>query len=169
MRASKSTDLARPLSQKQSRKRKLSTEKQISKEVVKSINWYIYQNLILLPLLLPFYDEIQLQRGSALLKEDADRPYTHHCPKESSEEQNVIREVWPSSSPDLDPLEIVWNHMNDSISTRDPNITKLKGLSPALSEVWRSISQQHINHSIESIPARLQACINDNGGNNSNP
>lgn len=58
--------------------------------------------------------------------------------------------------------------MKDSIAARRPKITKIKALKSVLMEEWESVPQEKIDALIESMPARIAACIKDHGGNNFN-
>lgn len=62
-----------------------------------------------------------------------------------------MQDGWPSSSPDLNPIEIIWDYMKDSISL----ISKLYLLKN------EAIPQGKINGLIGSILSRIVPCIKD--------
>lgn len=162
-----------PPPKKRGPKPKRLTEKKIWKKGVKGIDWYRYQKLILLPHLYPFDWKIKSLRGQAVLMEDGAGPHSHHFLAELRDEEGIEQEAWPSSSPDINPIEInpieiLWTGMKDDIAARRPKVTKIKQLRQALVEEWESIPQVKIDTLINSMPARIKACIKDKGGNNFN-
>lgn len=144
------------------------TEQKICKKGVKGIDWYRYRKEILRPHLYPFYQKVNSLRDGAVIMEDGAGPHSHHFLEEERDSAGVKQEEWPSSSPDLNAIEIVWDHMKDSIAARRPKITKIKALRSVLMEEWESVPQEKIDALIESMPARIAACIKDHGGNNFN-
>ena len=71
--------------------------------------------------------------------------------------------TWPSSSPDLNPIENLWHILQAKIQNRQPKILK-KDLIYGLIEEWEKLDIDIINHLIDSMPRRLQAVIDAKGG-----
>jgi hypothetical protein len=72
--------------------------------------------------------------------------------------------TWPSSSPDLNPIENLWHILRTKICKRRPKILKKEDLMRALVEEWEKLDIGVINHLIDSMPRRLQAVIDTKGG-----
>jgi transposase len=72
--------------------------------------------------------------------------------------------TWPSSSPDLNPIENLWHILRSKIRKRRPKILKKEDLMCALVEEWEKLDVEIINHLIDSMPRRLQAVIDAKGG-----
>ena len=71
---------------------------------------------------------------------------------------------WPANSPDMNPIENLWAIMKDHVEELEPaNISDLKQI---LIQVWDGIEDQTIKNLIDSMPSRLQAVLNANGGPN---
>ena len=70
---------------------------------------------------------------------------------------------WPANSPDLNPIENVWRLLNISIQNRKPRTAD--GYWQLLKAEWAKLDQQTIGELIDSMPHRLQAVIDADGGN----
>ncbi|RPB10751.1 hypothetical protein P167DRAFT_461834, partial [Morchella conica CCBAS932] len=99
------------------------------------------------------------------IMENGAGPHSHYLLKGERDKAGIVQEGWPSSSPDLNPIEIIWDYMKVSISTRRPRITKISGttLRTVLIEEWEAIPQGKINALIGSMPSRIVACIKNKG------
>lgn len=100
--------------------------------------------------------------------EDGAGPHSNHLLEEERLREGIVQKEWPSSSPDLNPIEIIWNIMKDNLSARIPKVTKTKEIMSVLVEEWEVIPQEKIDSLIECMPKRVTACIKDKGGNNYN-
>ena len=69
---------------------------------------------------------------------------------------------WPSCSPDLNPIEGVWNRMKCEIRSR-PACNNLRELENLLVQVWNGIPQRDIDRLIASMTSRVRHIILANG------
>ena len=67
----------------------------------------------------------------------------------------------PPQSPDLNPIEHLWEHLDQQIRKRE--ITSKDSLKSAIMEEWLKISPEVTRKLVESMPRRLQAVIKANG------
>lgn len=67
----------------------------------------------------------------------------------------------PAQSPDLNPIEHLWEHLDRQIRKR--TITSKDSLKSVIMEEWQKISSDVTRNLVESMPRRLQAVINANG------
>jgi len=77
----------------------------------------------------------------------------------SSEKIRVLK--WPAQSPDLNPIELLWNVIK--LRIRKKKISNKGQLYQILQEEWSKIPAQTINDLIESMPRRCQAVFKSQG------
>ncbi|GFU84925.1 transposable element Tcb2 transposase [Trichonephila clavipes] len=66
----------------------------------------------------------------------------------------------PPQSPDLNPIENLWMHLDTEVRKK---VTSKENLKEKLQEVWNSIDTKITKKLIESIPRRLEEVIKANG------
>ena len=70
---------------------------------------------------------------------------------------------WPGNSPDLNPIENLWTIMEDKVAEKQPS--SLPDLCWTIKEVWvKEISKEYCANLVNSMPRRLAAVIQNNGG-----
>ena len=63
------------------------------------------------------------------------------------QEEGIDAMDWPVRSPDLNPIEHIWDIMSRSIAPQT-----VQELADALVQVWEEIPQETIHHLIRSMP-----------------
>ena len=71
---------------------------------------------------------------------------------------------WPSSSPDLNPIENLWHILRSNIRKRNVQPRNEEGLMQALLEEWEKLDLELVNKLYLSMPKRLEAVIAAEGG-----
>ena len=69
---------------------------------------------------------------------------------------------WPGNSPDLNPIENLWNWMKDQL--QEKKVTSVPVLQEELKRLWCLGTPQHLLQTLsESMPRHLQAVIDAEG------
>jgi transposase len=73
-------------------------------------------------------------------------------------EQNNINVLpWPFKSPDLNPIEHLWDHLDKPVRQRQPPPQTLDQLCQMLQKEWRTIPRNNVRKLIEFMPRRCRA------------
>lgn len=92
-----------------------------------------------------------------IFQQDNDPKHTSKLLKEWFSAKNVRVLSWPSRSPDLNPIEHLWEQLNRQI--RKHTHSNKATLFKSLKEEWNKIAPASINRLIESMPDRCAAVI----------
>ena len=71
---------------------------------------------------------------------------------------------WPSMSPDLNPIEQIWNKMKDAMRDRGDRPSNLDQLFAFVQEEWRKLPDDFLRNLVDSLPRRIKAVIKSQGG-----
>ncbi|GFY22580.1 transposable element Tcb1 transposase [Trichonephila clavipes] len=78
--------------------------------------------------------------------------------------EGIQRLVWPVRSPDLNPIENVWNALGRQVAGRNYPPTNKNTLIRALTEEWDKLPQQLLDNVVQSMVRRVECCITLHGG-----
>ncbi len=70
---------------------------------------------------------------------------------------------WPPQSPDLNPIEHLWDVVEREICIMDVQPTNLQQLRDAFMSIWTKISEECFQHLVESVPRRIKAVLKSKG------
>ncbi|KAJ4426240.1 hypothetical protein ANN_27052 [Periplaneta americana] len=96
---------------------------------------------------------------------DNARPHIAHAVGDYLQEVGIHVLPWPARSPDMNPIEHVWDMLERRVKNRRPRPESLQELRRALGEEWELIPQEDIANQTESMPRRMDAVIQARGGN----
>ncbi len=99
-----------------------------------------------------------------MLLHDNARPHVARICTQSLEAENIPVLVWPAYSPDMLPIEHVWDALDRRIRQRVPVPVNIQQLRTAIEEEWTNILQATINNLINSMQRRCVALREANGG-----
>lgn len=120
-----------------------------------------YVDEILRPHLLPFLEAHPTVR---LFQQDNARPHVARLTLNFLQEQEVEVLPWVACSPDLNPLEHIWDELGRRLYARMPLPQNRQMLIAALQEEWERMPQARIQKVIQSMRKRCVACVRALGG-----
>lgn len=121
-----------------------------------NINALRYRDEILRPY-------VRLFRGAVgpdfLFMDDNARPHRALLVGEFLESEDINRMEWPARSPDMNPIENVWDALGRRVSSRQPPPRTIQELRTVLKQEWELLPTELIQHVITSMKRRCEACI----------
>ena len=110
--------------------------------------------------LLPF---MQNNGPQATFQHDNARPHTARVTTRFLANNNVNVLPWPAVSPDLNPIEHIWDELGRRVRTNH-QINNVDDLRQALLLEWQAIPNDVIRRYVNSMRRRILECIRRNGG-----
>ncbi len=123
------------------------------------LNAQRYRDEILRPIVVPFIHDHHL-----MLQHDNARPHVARICTQFLEAENIPVLAWSAYSPDMSPIEHVWDALDRRIRQRGPVPANIQQLRTAIEEEWTNIPQATINNLINSMWRRCVALREANGG-----
>lgn len=97
-----------------------------------------------------------------VLQQDNARPHTAAYTRDWFIQNHLTVLEWPAASPDLNPIENVWQIIKDRVEKIQPeNITDWK---VTIMETGINLDQNYICSLIDSMQRRIAQCIERHGG-----
>jgi transposase len=128
------------------------------------IDWWRYQQHILIPKLLPFAKECIKERKNTVIQEDRAPAHSHHAQQRVFDLWEVQRLLWCPNSPDLNAIEPAWPWMKRYTTKKGAPKNRSEAIQ-RWEEAWRDLPQEKIQAWIERIPVHIQKIIDLKGGN----
>ncbi len=125
-----------------------------------NLNAINYRDDILQPVAVPFLQNIG---PNAVLQDDNARPHRARVVNDFLQDEGIQRMEWPANSPDLNPIEHLWDQLGRAVRTRVTDQTTLAGLRQILIEEWNAIPQERVARLIRSMRRRCNAVVNAYG------
>ena len=91
--------------------------------------------------------------------DDNARPHRSRAVIECLRQNAISTLPWPARSPDLNPLEHLWDILGRKIREITPPVQTLLELEAALHREWQQIPQQRIQRLVQGMRRRLDATI----------
>jgi transposase len=105
-----------------------------------------------------------IDRQKEFFQQDNARPHTARVAMDYHEQNNINVLPWPSKSPDLNPIEHLWDQLDKRVRQRQPPPQTLDQLRQMLQQEWQTIPRNNVRNLIESMPRRCRAVLAASGG-----
>lgn len=127
--------------------------------VNQNLNAQRYQDLIIRPCVIP---HVQANRGMMFMQDNAPC-HTARTTRGMLQRNNIRVLDWPPCSPDLNPIENLWDEVDRRIR-RLPAQQNLVQLQRDILNEWNNAPQRFLHNYINSMRQRCLAVIRANGG-----
>ena len=122
-----------------------------------NLNALRYSNEILTPICIP-----HLQDNGRMRLHDRAPSHTARATRALLQANRINVLLRPSLSPDLNPIEHIWDLIGQRVRSRIP--LTIRDLERFVVEEWNGIAQLTLRNYIASMLSRCQAVVNVNGG-----
>lgn len=99
------------------------------------------------------------------LMHDNARPHVSRVVTEYLREVNIQTLNWPPHSPDMNPIEHLWDIIGRQLRLRQPPPASLQDIETMVINIWNGLDQDQTARLISSMPRRCEAVIRSRGGN----
>ena len=120
-----------------------------------------YIEEVLEPVVVPF---LRGHNDVATLQQDNARPHSARVTSQFLQQNNVNVLRWPAFSPDLSPIEHLWDQLGRRVYNGRRQVRNRQELIDALRKEWDVIPQFRIQRLIRSMRWRCQSVMNARGG-----
>ena len=110
-------------------------------------------------------EKLDLEGEGFYFQQDNDSKHTSKLAQKWFEDHGINLLDWPAQSPDLNPIEHLWEHAKRQLKKYDTPPKGVHDLWNRLAEEWDKIPPEVCQNLIESMPRRCEAVIKAKGGN----
>ena len=110
------------------------------------------------------FEMLEMEEGKHHFQQDNDSKHTSRKAKQWFEDNAIQVLSWPDQSPDLNPIEHLWEHLKHQLQQYPTPPKGVHELWDRVVEEYNVIQPEVCQNIIESMPRRIQAVIQAKGG-----
>ena len=110
------------------------------------------------------FEQLEMAQNQRYFQQDNDPKHTSKKADKWFSDNNITPLVWPAQSPDLNPIEHLWQQLKAKLQHYDTPPKGVHELWDRVAEEWVNIPPETCQRLIESMPRRIQAVLKAKGG-----
>ena len=99
-----------------------------------------------------------------MFQDDNARPHRARVVRDFIETEAIDTLPWPAMSPDMNPIEHVWDFIGRKVNQRNPRCQNVRELEVALVEEWQRFPQYRLRRLVAGMRRRVEHLHRKRGG-----
>jgi transposase len=121
-----------------------------------------YRDNVLAPRVVPYFDNHALADRPMFMDDNA-RPHRARIVQHFLQQEAVQTIPLPAMSPDMNPIEHVWDFIGRKINQRNPKCQNIDELRTAILHEWQQFPQERLRRLVGSMTRRVTELHNKPG------
>ena len=110
------------------------------------------------------FEKLNMEEDECYFQQDIDPKHTSRRATQRFSDNNIRVLEWPAQSPDLNPIEHLWEHLKHQLQKYDTSPKGVHELWERVVEEWNEITPEVCQNLIESMSRWIKAVIKANEG-----
>ena len=123
-----------------------------------TMNGQMYRDSVLIDTVAPHFDN-HPQASRPLYMDNNARSHRARIVNQYKQQEAIDTIPWPAMSPDMNPIEHVWDYIGQRLNHRNPQCHNLAELRTAMVEEWQNVLHYKLRRLVHSIEASCKRTV----------
>jgi transposase len=127
------------------------------------MNGQMYRDSVLRDIVVTHFDNHPLASRPLNMDNNA-RPHRARIVNQYKQQEAIDTIPWPAMSPDMNPIEHVWDYIGQRLNHRNPQCQNLAELRTSMVKEWQNFPQYKLRRLVHSMKQRVRELFRKRGG-----